>query len=144
VIAIDTNILVYAHRSDAPFHDQAKKALREVVEGDTAWAIPWPCVHEFLSKVTHPRIFKHPTPLERAIEQLEEWLRSPVCRVIAEPDGYFPILASVLHSSKTVGSQVHDARIAALCMAHGVDELWSADRDFSRFAKLRVRNPLNG
>jgi toxin-antitoxin system PIN domain toxin len=143
VIAIDTNILVYAHRTDAPFHDPAKNALREVVEGDTAWAIPWPCVHEFLSKVTHPRIFKHPTPLERALEQLEDWALSPVCQVISEPEGYLPILASTLRSSRTVGSQVHDARIAALCVAHGVDELWSADRDFSRFAKLRVRNPLN-
>lgn len=144
MIAIDTNILVYAHRSDAPFHDQAQNALREIIEGDMAWAMPWPCVHEFLSKVTHPRIFRHPTPLERALGQLEEWLRSPVCRVIAEPDGYLPILASTLRSSRTVGSQVHDARIAALCLAHGVDELWSADRDFGRFAKLRVRNPLNG
>jgi predicted nucleic acid-binding protein len=37
---------------------------------------------------------------------------------------------------------VHDARIAALCLSHGVYELWSGDRDFSRFPALRVRNPL--
>ena len=35
-----------------------------------------------------------------------------------------------------------DARIAALCLSHGVSELWSADRDFSRFPDIAVRNPL--
>lgn len=40
------------------------------------------------------------------------------------------------------GAMVHDGRIAALCLHHGVSELWTADRDFSRFATLAVRNPL--
>lgn len=42
------------------------------------------------------------------------------------------------------GPRVHEARIAALCLLHGVGELWSADRDFSRFPELEVRNPLVG
>lgn len=142
MIAIDTNILVYAHRPDAPFHDAAARVLRELAEGDDAWAIPWPCVHEFLAKVTHPRIFNDPTPLERALEQLAEWLRSPSARTIGESEGYFETLSNVLVDAKTVGPKVHDARIATLCLTHGVDELWSADRDFSRFAGLRVANPL--
>jgi hypothetical protein len=40
------------------------------------------------------------------------------------------------------GPAVHDARVAALCLAHGVRELWTADRDFSRFPRLRAVNPL--
>jgi uncharacterized protein len=142
LIAIDTNLLVYAHRSDAPFHSPAAKLLRELAEGSRLWAIPWPCVHEFLAKVTHPRIFKDPTPLTRAVEQVDEWLSSPSARTIGEPDDYFGILSQTLLQSQTTGARVHDARIAALCVAHGVDELWSADRDFSRFAKLSCRNPL--
>jgi toxin-antitoxin system PIN domain toxin len=143
VIAVDTNILVYAHRSDAPFHQAAAGVLRQTAEGDVPWAIPWPCLHEFLAKVTHPRIFKRPTPLERAVEQIREWLRSPTARVVGEPEGYLEILADVLLEAQTTGAQIHDARIAAICIAHGVDELWSADRDFGRFARrLRVRNPL--
>jgi toxin-antitoxin system PIN domain toxin len=142
VIAVDTNILVYGHRADAPFHDAALGALRECVEGERPWAIPWPCVHEFLAKVTHPRIFRDPTPLSGALEQLAEWLRSPSATVLSEPDGYLEILSTVLTESKTTGAKIHDARIAAICLAHGVDELWSADRDFTRFGALRVRNPL--
>lgn len=142
MIAVDTNILVYAHRSDAPFHDVALQTMKALVEGDRKWAIPWPCVHEFLAKVTHPRIFKAPTPLERALFQIDEWLRSPVASVLAEPEGYFQVLESTLAASKVIGSRIHDARIAAICTAHGVTVLWSVDRDFERFRGLRAENPL--
>lgn len=142
MIAIDTNILVYAHRSDSPFHASALGAVRNVVEGDRAWAIPWPCVHEFLAKVTHPRIFKEPTPMERALTQIEEWRRSPSSRLIGETDDYESILSRVLLTARVVGAKIHDARIAAICEAHGVTELWTADRDFTRFAQLATRNPL--
>jgi toxin-antitoxin system PIN domain toxin len=141
VIAVDTNVLVYAHRSDAPFHEQASRVLRELAEGTSLWAIPWPCVHEFLAKVTHPRIFKNPTPLGRALDQVAEWLRSPTARTISESEGYWDVFADVLRQSQVTGAKVHDARIAALCLAHGVKELWSADRDFSRFG-VRLKNPL--
>ena len=143
MIAIDTNILVYCHRADAPFHAAAQRVMREAAEGDTAWAIPWPCIHEFLAKVTHPRIFKSPTSLERAMEQIAEWLRSPSARLIAEPDGYLEILSATLIESQCVGAKIHDARIAAICLSHGVEQIWSADRDFGRFPRLRVRNPLS-
>lgn len=93
-------------------------------------------------KVTHPRIFKQPTPLERAIARVGEWRLSPLGKVLAEPEGYLEILSRTLAESKVTGAKVHNARIAALCEAHGIQELWSADRDFSRFARLRVRNPL--
>ena len=142
MIAVDTNVLVYAHRADAPFHSPAARVVRELVEGANLWAIPWPCIHEFLSKVTHPRIFKNPTPLARAVEQVDEWLRSPSVRTIGEPEGYFAVLSRVALDSDVTGAKIHDARIAALCLAHGVDELLSADRDFSRFTGLSHRNPF--
>ncbi|HKY38533.1 MAG TPA: TA system VapC family ribonuclease toxin [Polyangiaceae bacterium] len=142
MIAVDTNVLVYAHRSDAPFHESAARMVRELAEGSRPWAIPWPCVHEFLAKVTHARIFKNPTPLAHALEQVAEWLRSPMGRAIGEPEDYLGVLSKIILDSQVAGAKVHDARIAALCIAHGVTELWSADRDFSRFSALRVRNPL--
>lgn len=144
MIAVDTNILVYAHRRDAPFHEAALRAMRDLAENDHTWAIPWPCVHEFLAKVTHPRIFQQPTPLASAIQQVAEWLRSPSGRVIGELDGYFDTLARTLLESQTTGAKIHDGRIATICLTHGVSELWTADRDFGRFTRLRVRNPLVG
>jgi toxin-antitoxin system PIN domain toxin len=144
MIAIDTNILVYAHRADMPFHDRARERVRSLAEGTGAWAIPWPCVHEFFAIVTNPRIFKKPTPAKRARDQLRAWLGSPTIALLAEGEGYWPLLEETLERSKVVGAKVHDARIAALCKYHGITELWTADRDYSRFAGILSRNPLAG
>ena len=142
MIAVDTNILVYAHRRDSPFHDAARERLAELAEGRAAWALPWPCLHEFVGIVTHPRIYKKPTPLRRAVDQVDAWLESPIVSLLAESGGHWPALKPLLLASRVAGPQVHDARIAALCLQHGVRELWTADRDFGRFAPLRAVNPL--
>lgn len=142
MIAVDTNILVYAHREDSPWHGAALAALRELAEGTRAWGIPWPAVHEFVAIVTHPRIYRPPSSLGDALNAMQVWLDSPACRMFGEGPGYWETLRKVTTAAKVNGPQVHDARIAALCIEHGVTELWSADRDFSRFGGLRCRNPL--
>ena len=142
MIAVDTNLLVYAHREDSPWHETAYARIVELSEGQGPWAIPWPCVHEFLSIITHPRIYDPPTPLERAIDQVEAWFESPSLVLISEPEGYWANLRPLLQKGRVSGPQIHDARVAALCRAHGVRELWTADRDFNRFPGLPARNPL--
>jgi uncharacterized protein len=113
-----------------------------LAEGKLAWAIPWPCIHEFLAITTHSKIFSPPSPMRTARAQVEAWLESPTVTLLSESVGYWPILEQAVASAKVTGPQVHDARIASLCMQHGVAELWSADRDFNRFPSFRVRNPL--
>jgi toxin-antitoxin system PIN domain toxin len=142
MIAVDSNLLVYAHREDSPWHNAAYARIIELAEGSAAWAIPWPCIHEFLSIVTHPRIYTPPTPLEKAIDQVGAWLESPNLVLLSESEDYWPHLRSILQTGRVSGPQVHDARVAALCQQHGVTELWTIDRDFSRFPGLTVRNPL--
>jgi toxin-antitoxin system PIN domain toxin len=142
VIALDTNVLVYAHRVDSPFHARAAERVRDVAEGSASWAIPWPCIHEFFAIVTHARIYSPPSPIGKALAQLDAWLESPSLVLLSENDVYWPALRRSLESAHVQGPRTHDARIAALCIAHGISELWSADRDFSRFGELRVSNPL--
>jgi toxin-antitoxin system PIN domain toxin len=142
MIAVDTNVLVHAHRRDADWHEQARRAMRGLAEGAATWSLPWPCVHEFLAIVTHPRIFVPPSPLGRALDQVEAWLDSPSVVLLSESPTHWPLLRAHLEAGRITGPMVHDARIAALCVSHGVTELWSADRDFSRFPDLTVRNPL--
>jgi toxin-antitoxin system PIN domain toxin len=144
VIAVDTNILVYAHREDSPFHDAAFRRVAELAEGPAIWAVPWPCLHEFLAIVTHPRIYAPPTPLARALDQVDAWLQSPTLALLTESAEHWRTLRALIAGGRISGPQVHDARVAALCREHGVRELWSADRDFSRFAGLTVLNPLVG
>jgi toxin-antitoxin system PIN domain toxin len=142
VIAVDTNLLVYAHREDSPWHEPALACITQLAEGRSPWAIPWPCVHEFLAVVTHPRIYRPPTPLARAIDQVGAWLESPSLVLLSESVAYWTELRSVAEKARIHGPAIHDARVVALCRLHGVRELWSADRDFGRYGGLTIRNPL--
>jgi uncharacterized protein len=144
VIAVDTNILVYAHREDSPFHSIAARRVAELAEGAAPWAIPWPCLHEFLAITTHPRIYDPPTPTAAALDQVDAWLAAPTLVLLSEADEYWSVLRSVVMDSRVTGGRIHDARVAAICRQHGVRELWTADRDFSRFSDLAVSNPLTG
>ena len=142
MIAVDTNILVYAHRTDSPFHAAAAKRITELAEGSGAWAIPWPCVHELLAIVTNPRIYDPPTAIAVALDYLESLFQSPNLVLLSETDLHWKALRELMAVGRIAGGRVHDARIAAICIQHGVRELWSADRDFSRFPDLTVVNPL--
>ena len=144
MIALDTNILVYAHRADSPFHDRARLTLESLARGAQEWAIPWPCAHEFIAVVTHPRIYKTVTPAAMAFAQLHALQQLANLAFIAEADDHLRQLELLALAAKVQGGAIHDARIAAICLSHGVVELWSADRDFSRFPALAVRNPLIG
>jgi toxin-antitoxin system PIN domain toxin len=142
VIAVDTNVLVHAHRGDSPWHPQATRALERVAE--SRWAIPWPCVHEFLAIATHPRVFQPPSPIDDALRAVESWLAVPTLTLLGETESHWATLAGAVRDGGITGPRVHDARIAALCLQHAVSELWTADRDFSRFPALKTRNPLVG
>ena len=120
----------------------AARGVRELAEGPARWAIPWPCLHEFFAIATHPRIYAPPSTTAQALDQIDAWLESPTVVLLAEADGHWATLRPVLDAAHVAGPVVHDGRIAALCIAHGVRELWTADRDFSRFGDLTTRNPL--
>ena len=142
MIAVDTNILIYAHRTESPWHREALNCVTQLAEGSIPWTIPWSCIHEFFGTVTHPKVFKPPTPVEIAIEQLNAWQESPSFSPIGEGDSYWPVLRKLIVEGKVRGPRVHDARIAAVCLQHQVQELWTVDRDFSQFPSVPRRNPL--
>lgn len=141
MIAVDTNILVYAHREDSLFHEPAAHALRELDQRGP-WAVPWPCVHEFYGVITHPRMYDPPTSVGAALRTVEELVEADRTMMIGEASAHWTLLRSLVERGRIVGPMIHDARIAAICLEHGVRELWSADRDFSRFPALKVVNPL--
>jgi hypothetical protein len=99
-------------------------------------------VHEFLAIVTHPRIYDPPTPIPVALAQVDAWRESPTLVLLSESDQHWLELRDLVTKGQVSGGRIHDARVAALCRQHGVRELWSADRDFSRFAGLTAVNPL--
>ena len=143
MIAVDTNLLVYAHRRESRHHQAAASVIRELAEGNDVWAIPWPCCYEFLSVVTNPRIWREnaSTP-EQSWRQLSAWMASPSMRWIGETEGFPAILERFVRRPRAIGPVVHDARIAAICVAHGVESLLTRDRDFYLFPELKTRDPI--
>lgn len=142
MIALDTNILLQARRQELEHHEAAKALLRRLAEGDDTWALPWPCVYEFLRVVTHPRVFEPPTPLEAALDDLESLLGSPALVLLGEGRRHSAHMSRAVRAGQAKGNLAHDAHIAALAIEHGVRELWTLDRDFARFPGLSVRDPF--
>jgi len=142
MIAVDTNILVAFHRAEYAHHDAAVEAVTSLAEGLNRWAIPWPCVHEFAAVVTNGRIFVRPTEPDVAVAVIDTLVESPVLSLIGEGPEYWKTLRGLLLKGQITGARVHDARIAAICLQHRVQCLWTADRDFSRFPALKCHNPL--
>lgn len=130
MIALDTNILVYAHRAELPHHAAARSLVMQLASGTTPWAIPWPCLYELVKVVTHPRVFRPPTPLADAMA------------LVGQGPAHLDHLRRAIDDGQPVGSLVHDAHIVALASEHGVTELLTADRDFRRFRTLTVRDPF--
>jgi uncharacterized protein len=142
MIAVDTNILIYAHRSDLPQHALARGALEGLVASRREWAIPWPVAHEFVAIVTGRTFGDQRTPRDVALTAINAWLGHPSCRPLGEVAEHWSILAGLIQRARIDGGAVHDARIAAICIGHDIEELWTLDRDFARFPDLRTRNPL--
>lgn len=139
MIAVDTNILVYAHRTDSPYHEPAAQIIEDLVFGTDEWSIPSSCLREFVGVVTDHRRYEPPTSLRKARQQVNFWLSVPNLVVLSDNEDHWECLNDAMRSGKTIGSDVHDAHIAALCITHGVKELWTADREFRRFPGIVVR-----
>lgn len=140
--AIDTNVLIYAEISSSVHHAPARQLLTGLAEGSPPWAIPWPCVYEFLRVVTHPRVYHPPLPIQVAQADLERILDSPSLILLSETPRHPEVMRSVMRQSGVTGNLIHDAHIAALCLEHGVRELITGDRDFLRFPWLKISNPF--
>src|SRR5690348_8954991 len=129
MIAIDTQLLVFAHRRDAIWHERARDCIAQLAASRTRWAIPLHCIVEFYATATR----RYGSTPEQAIDQVETWLEAPSLAVLSEDSQTWTTLRDLLRAARVVGPVAHDARIAAVCLQHGVTELWTQDRDFLRF-----------
>ena len=139
MIAVDTNILLYAHRAELQHHEAAVARLRELAEGPAVWGLPVFAIGEFLRVATHPRVFDPPSTRPIAIESVESLLASPSLRVLSPGDRYWQLLHEALTDAGAVGNLVFDAQIVAVCREHGASAILTEDRDFRRFSGIAVR-----
>ncbi len=138
MIAVDTNILIYAHREELPQHARSVAWLKALAEGPAPWGIPAFCLGEFLRIATHPRIFDPPSTLAQATGAIENLLASPSLRVLTPGEDYAMRFLDCARAADARGNLAFDAQIAAVCHEHGCDRILTLDRDFARFKSLRT------
>lgn len=139
MIAVDTNILVYAHREELPRHADALAALTALAEGAQPWGIPIFCLGEFIRVITHARLFHPPYSSREACEAMNRLLESPSLRVLYPGPSYLTFLSDAVRQGNAVGNLVFDAQIVAVCRESGVSGLLTEDRDFARFPRFPIQ-----
>lgn len=132
MIAVDTNILVYAHREEMPAHLPAKARLTSLAEGDSPWGLPVFCIGEFVRVVTHPRVLTPPSGLDRALGFIDALIRSPTIRLLGTDDTYWEMFRDIALEARATANLAFDVQLAPLCTLHGAT-LLTEDRDFARF-----------
>jgi toxin-antitoxin system PIN domain toxin len=139
LIAVDTNILVYAHREELPQHRNAHAQVVALAEGDAPWGIPVFCLGEFVRVITHPKLFDPPYTTDEACDAVDRILESPGLRILVPGSGYVALFEEAVREANAIGNLVFDAQIVAVCRESGVSTFLTEDRDFARFRGFRTR-----
>lgn len=137
----DVNVLVYAHRRDAPDHAAYRTWLEDVINGTPAYAVSDLVLSGFLRIVTHPRVFNPPSDMVDALAFADEVRNQPNAVVLAPGPRHWSIFTHLCRVAGVKGNLVPDAFLAALAIESG-SEWITTDRDFSRFPDLEWRHPL--
>jgi toxin-antitoxin system PIN domain toxin len=137
LIAVDTNILIYAHRSESVRHQLCLERLKSIAEGDAPWGLPVFCIAEFIRVTTHLRVFSPPSSLSIALGFIDRLLESPSSRLLLPGPNFVSVFRKVSEAANVRGNLAFDAQIAAVCIERGVTELLTADRDFARFPGIK-------
>ena len=140
MIAVDTNVLIYAHRGETAWHEAARARLVALAEGPARWGLPVFCVTEFMRVVTHGRVFSPPSSVSQAAAFIENLLAAPNCELVRPGAEFLDLLMDTVRRSDARGNLMFDAQIAALCLEYGIETVLTNDRDFGRFDGLRVQS----
>ena len=146
MIAVDTNVLVYAVFSGFKEHRRAAAWLKHLAEGPRPWGLPIFCITEFIRVDTHPKVMSVPLAPDEAWKIIESLVQSPSARVLMPGAGFLQAFADLMKEDNVKGNLVFDAQVAGLCLEHGISRLLTEDRDFSRIHSLktiRLSEPLS-
>ena len=138
MIAVDTNVLVYAVFPGFQEHRRACAWLRHLAEGARPWGVPIFCITEFIRVATHPKVMSVPITTKDAWNTILALIRSPSARVLMPGSGFMQVFGDLLNEGNVKGNLVFDAQIAGLCVEHGVSRLLTEDRDFSRIKSIKT------
>jgi uncharacterized protein len=141
VILIDANLLLYAYDSGAAEHDASREWLEATLSGSQLVRFAWLTLWAFLRIATNPRVYERPLTATEALDAVAAWLVQPVAGVLDPGERHLDVLSDLTRDGQTIGPMMMDAVLAAIAVEHGAT-LYTTDRDFSRFPRLKWKNPL--
>ena len=141
MVLLDVNVLVYAHRADTDGHTRYLDWLTAALNSDAPYGMSDQVLSGFLQVVTHPRIFRDPTPLDAALTFVSEVRDRPNCVLVTPGPRHWEIFTRPCQATRARGNLIADAYLAALAMESGTEWI-TTDRDYARFPGLRWRHPL--
>ncbi len=139
MIAVDSNILIYAHNRSSPFHEKAKIHIQSLANSSIRWGIPVPCVGEFLRVITHRSVFINPFTVDEAMLALDQLLQAPNLKLLHPTANFLALLTSAIKEANATSNLIQDAQIVAVCRGNGVTTLLTEDRDFEQFNKFTIK-----
>lgn len=143
MIGIDTNILVYAFRSDLSQHPIATETITNLMNSSIPWAIAWPSIYEFLRLVTHSKVFKIPSSRKEAIAAIKSLTESPSLNLLSNGLAHFETLSELATEIEAKGNIFFDVHIASIFKEHGITEIITNDADYLKFRDFKITNPFN-
>ena len=140
---VDTNVLVNASDSGASEHERARALLEHLAAGPDLVVLLWPTLMGYLRVVTHPSICGAPLPFDTSRSNVDALLGLPHVRVAGETAEHWSAFGRIAAETPVRGNLVPDAHLVALMRTHGVNRIWSRDRDLRRFDAISVTDPFD-
>lgn len=142
MIAIDTNLLVYAHRAGLAEHRAARQAIEDAANRSAGWGIPLPCIAELWSVVTHPAAAQRPSRPEEVRDYLAAL--SEAGAVLLLPGSSFgDRLLRLAQDLEVFGNGIFDLQVGLAALDGGAKEIWTHDRRFKGIPGLSAFDPLD-
>lgn len=142
MLAPDVNVLIYSFRQELPEHEACRRWLEGVVRGDAAFALFDLVSSGFLRVVTHPRVFRTPTPIGEALDFVDVIRTRPNCVLVQPGVRHWAIFERLCRSARAKGNLIADAYLAALAIESGCEWV-TTDRDYRAFTELKVLSPFD-
>jgi toxin-antitoxin system PIN domain toxin len=142
LILVDANILLYAEDASSPNHEAARTWWDKQLSGTDKVHLSWPVLTAFIRIGTNRRIFRNPLTINEATERVQSWLDQPCTDIVSPTEKHWSIFRGFLEKGQATADLVADAHLATLAVEYGCI-LYSTDSDFSRFPRLKWRNPFN-
>lgn len=141
MILVDANLLIYAENSLSPHHNKARNWWDTQLSGSSPVCLSWIVISAFIRITTNRRIFERPLSVQEATQRVQSWIDQPCTQTVNPTEQHWQIFQDLLERGQAQGNLVSDAHLAAIAIEHGCI-LYSTDSDFSRFPKLKWKNPL--